>query len=87
MEGNLNCDFFCRLCNNSDIEVILDFGNLALTGVFKEFNDLVELTPLVLVRCKSCGLVQLKHSYDLNIFILLNICFLIYTLNETYKII
>jgi hypothetical protein len=67
MEGNLNCDFFCRLCNNSDIEVILDFGNLALTGVFKEFNDLVELTPLVLVRCKSCGLVQLKHSYDLNI--------------------
>ena len=56
----------CRICNSSDIELILDFGDLALTGVFLEDGSQVSKAPLRLVRCESCGLVQLEHTYLLD---------------------
>jgi hypothetical protein len=56
----------CRICNSSNIELILDFGDLALTGVFLEDGSQVLKAPLRLVRCESCGLVQLAHTYSLD---------------------
>ena len=63
----------CRVCGNSDLEMILDLGNQALTGVFPSSEDeAVTSGPLQLLKCmvddarEQCGLVQLKQSYDLN---------------------
>lgn len=61
----------CRICRNTQFETIIDLGMLALTGVFPMPGEEVEKGPLVLVKCgnkedgSSCGLVQLKHDYDL----------------------
>ena len=54
----------CRIFSSTSREVILDFGNLALTGVFLEFGADVPRAPLSLIRCLDCGLIQLAHSYN-----------------------
>lgn len=59
----------CCLCGNSNLELVLDLGVQALTGVFpKSVNDPVGGGPLQLARCAggpdTCGLVQLRHSFD-----------------------
>ena len=54
----------CRICNEQKLESIIDFGDLALTGVFLEVGREVKKEPLVLCRCKKCGLVQLGHNYS-----------------------
>jgi SAM-dependent methyltransferase len=63
----------CRLCGNPDLKSILNLGVQALTGVFPRDNKGdVSSGPLDLVRCnvtnesQHCGLVQLRHSFDLN---------------------
>ena len=56
----------CRICLSTDLEPALNFGNLALTGVFLESGSEVELAPMVLGRCLKCGLVQLLHNYKLD---------------------
>jgi len=63
----------CRICKNTNLITILNLGEQALTGVFpKNLNEKITIGPLELVKCYSktnedvCGLVQLKHSYDLN---------------------
>jgi NDP-4-keto-2,6-dideoxyhexose 3-C-methyltransferase len=58
----------CRICGNTRLETILDLGMQALTGVFPRPGEIVESTPVVLVKCHaegSCGLVQIKHSVSL----------------------
>ena len=60
----------CRICGNNNLLPIINLGNLALTGVFPGVGEKVENGPLELVHCvgdadKACGLVQLKHNYDL----------------------
>ena len=61
----------CRICGNSQLDLILDLGEMALTGIFpKTKNQKVPSGPLTLVKCRetnfknSCGLVQLKESYN-----------------------
>ncbi len=54
----------CRICKSAKIETVIDFGELALTGVFLQDGSLVRNAPLVLVRCGNCGLVQLGHNYQ-----------------------
>jgi len=61
----------CRVCENQQLDLILDLGNLALTGVFpKTKSEDVPTGPLTLVKCRetttndSCGLVQLKETYN-----------------------
>jgi len=61
----------CRICGNQQLDLILDLGTLALTGVFpKTKNEEVPIGPLNLVKCResnsknSCGLVQLRESYN-----------------------
>lgn len=54
----------CRLCKNDELEVVVDLGEMALSGVFPKPSETVGAGPLTLVHCNNCGLVQLKHSYN-----------------------
>ena len=61
----------CRICGNVEIDLILDLGEMALTGIFPKAKDeKIPSGPLTLVKCResisknSCGLVQLKESYN-----------------------
>jgi NDP-4-keto-2,6-dideoxyhexose 3-C-methyltransferase len=61
----------CRICGNPELEPLLDLGMQALTGVFPHTTDeIVPYGPLQLVKCretdrsKTCGLTQLKHSFE-----------------------
>jgi hypothetical protein len=57
----------CRSCNSSNIEVVFDLGEQVLTGVFRsESLDDISSSPVALVVCNSCRLVQMKYSYSLN---------------------
>jgi hypothetical protein len=63
----------CRICGNKNLVKVLDLGDQYLTGVFPKTKDmLLTKGPLALVKCMPeakedvCGLVQLKHSYDLD---------------------
>jgi len=61
----------CRICGNKNLVSILNLGNQALTGLFPQKNEKVEVGPLEIVKClsdksnDSCGLVQLKHNYQM----------------------
>jgi len=60
----------CRICGNTDLELVLDLGEQMLTGVFpREKGADVTVGPLHLVKCvggdEACGLLQMEHSYDL----------------------
>lgn len=60
----------CRICGNTNLELVLDLGEQMLTGVFPASSDQKVTTgPLRLVKCfgqeDCCGLLQLEHSYDL----------------------
>jgi len=58
----------CRICGNKQLESILTLGEQALTGVFpRSLAEEVTKGPVELVKCvgvDTCGLVQLKQSYD-----------------------
>ncbi|MFA9289412.1 MAG: class I SAM-dependent methyltransferase [Weeksellaceae bacterium] len=59
----------CRICKNTNLESIVELGEQCLTGVFPATKEEhIPKGPLSLVKCigddKSCGLVQLQHSYD-----------------------
>ena len=59
----------CRICGSSNLELFIDLGYQALTGIFpraKQHDDFPS-GSLRLVRCVSndgCGLVQLEQSFD-----------------------
>jgi len=57
----------CRVSHDKNLVSVLNLGVQALTGVFLSSSD-EEVTegPLELVWCPSSGLLQLKHSFDLN---------------------
>lgn len=62
----------CRICGNDNLQRVLDLGTQKLTGIFPREVD-ADLTagPLELVKCHGpagggqCGLLQLRHSFDL----------------------
>lgn len=60
----------CRLCGNPDLDPVIDLGAQALTGVFpRDPQTSVPVGPLELVKCHAtesgtCGLVQLRHSFQ-----------------------
>jgi hypothetical protein len=56
----------CRICGSAQLESVMDFGELALTGVFLDSGTEVDLAPMELGRCLNCGLVQLLHNYELD---------------------
>ena len=60
----------CRICGNPDLVDVVDLGEQCLTGVFpRSRQQTVTKGPLTLAKCfggaDSCGLLQLRHSYDL----------------------
>lgn len=62
----------CRVCENRDLIPVLSLGDQALTGVFpRRADEPITSGPLELVRCddqgsdRACGLLQLRHSFDL----------------------
>lgn len=61
----------CRICENTNLVLVVDLGSQALTGVFPLPGEAVEVGPLEMVKCHSddgrdaCGLVQLKHDYEM----------------------
>jgi NDP-4-keto-2,6-dideoxyhexose 3-C-methyltransferase len=60
----------CRICGSNELQPAVDLGEQALTGVFPRVRDArITRGPLELVKCLgegSCGLVQLRHTYDAN---------------------
>lgn len=57
----------CRVCENTNLQTVLNLGEQELTGVFpKSKNTNLTKGPMELVWCENCGLLQLGHSYCLN---------------------
>lgn len=57
----------CRSCQSSKLVPLLSLGSQALTGIFpKDESDQVPAGPLDLIKCQSCDLVQLGHSFELS---------------------
>jgi len=61
----------CRICGNQNLVAVVDLGEQYLTGIFprKDEKSLLTKGPLQLVKChgdknNSCGLVQLRHSFN-----------------------
>ncbi len=64
----------CRVCENRNLESILDLGQQHLTGIFPHKREPpVARAPMELVKChgpagsQHCGLVQTRFSYDLGL--------------------
>ena len=57
----------CRLGCDNGLDIVLDLGVQTFTGVFPMPGEKVPEGPLTLLRCATCGLVQLAHSYDPNV--------------------
>ena len=59
----------CRLCHNRQLVPVLHLGEQSLTGRFpRSAAEPLTRGPLELVKCHgpgACGLVQLRHLYDL----------------------
>jgi hypothetical protein len=56
----------CRVCGGAHIVPVLSLGDQYLTGVFpRSTSERITKGPLQLVWCNDCGLVQLRHSYNL----------------------
>jgi len=58
----------CRICGNKNLYKVVELGDMALTGVFPNKEEVVEKGPLTLLKCDerdgiSCGLLQLAHNY------------------------
>lgn len=56
----------CRICDATDLELLLDYGDMPLAGGFVPANDpRADLRfPLVLVRCAKCTLVQVLDQVN-----------------------
>ena len=55
----------CRICRSTDLLDVISLGSQALSGCFPAQDEPdPDVAPLHLLRCESCGLVQLAHSVD-----------------------
>ena len=58
----------CRICASDKLVSILDLGVQAFTGIFpRSLDEKVPSGRLAISKCRSCGLVQLEDSFDLNL--------------------
>ena len=56
----------CRNCKSSKLHELFSFGKIAFTGKFaRNKKKNIKKTPLSLIICSKCKLVQLKHNYNL----------------------
>ncbi len=58
----------CRLCSENTLTCMLELGNFSFTGIFpKSMTDPVPVGSMSVVRCDTCGLVQLEQQFNLNV--------------------
>ena len=56
----------CRLCRSSQLVLALSLNEQSFTGIFPKVGEAdIPQTPVDLVKCEECHLVQLAHSYDM----------------------
>jgi 2-polyprenyl-3-methyl-5-hydroxy-6-metoxy-1,4-benzoquinol methylase len=56
----------CRNCQSFSLINLFSLGKISFTGKFAKNKKInIKKTPLDLIMCKKCKLVQLKHNYDL----------------------
>lgn len=53
----------CRVCRSTRLDEILSLGNQYISD-FVALDGNSPQAPLELVRCKDCGLVQLRHTFS-----------------------
>ena len=57
----------CRLCKTQNTVDVIDLGNQFITSRFPVYGDITTpSTPVCLILCSDCGLVQLKESVSSN---------------------
>ncbi|MDA9285251.1 class I SAM-dependent methyltransferase [Pseudomonadales bacterium] len=57
----------CRISGSENLVPVLNLGKQVLTGIFpKDKSNTTTAGPLELVWCPESGLLQLRHSYDLD---------------------
>jgi hypothetical protein len=55
----------CRVCKSPNLDPVLDLGVQNLTGVFPKKNEADPIaSPLNIIYCHECKLVQLEHSVN-----------------------
>ena len=54
--------FRCRICFGEKYSLVINLGELALSGIFPKAGENVETTSLILVSCDECKLTQLIDS-------------------------
>lgn len=52
----------CRSCNNNNLDIVFDIGDLKVNAFTDHPNVDIGSAPLTLVHCKECDLVQLSHT-------------------------
>ena len=52
----------CRLCESERLSKLFSLGNLSISTFVYKKDDNIGKTPLELVWCKKCTLVQLRHT-------------------------
>lgn len=55
---------YCRICK-SEIKPVWDLGEIYVSSFLKEGEEGFK-APLVLAKCDKCGLIQLKHTVELD---------------------
>src|SRR6266567_1977782 len=53
----------CRLCESAKIEALLSLGDQYIPDFITSEGESPQ-APLELVRCTSCGLIQLRHTFS-----------------------
>ena len=57
----------CRLCKSKNIDIVLPFGDVALANSYPtSISEKEDLFPLTLIKCGSCGHIQLKETISPN---------------------
>ena len=55
----------CRICNDTKLHKLINFGEISLTGIFpSNKNKKVLKTPLSIVFSNKSKLLQLQHNYN-----------------------
>jgi SAM-dependent methyltransferase len=55
----------CRICNSSEVELVLDLGEQPpANSLFKKGDEAPSRVPLRLGRCDSCGTIQLLETIN-----------------------
>ena len=62
----MNCQLKkCRICQDERLDEVINLGDQVLTGRFpKVGEEFPKATPICLVQCANCGLVQLLDTID-----------------------